>query len=183
VELKTPRLPARLVVVPLGPVARDVLTEIASAAEAAYALRAELVPGRERPAYAFNKDRNQYHSSAVLRRLAAVRRPGERVPVLGVADVDLFVPDAPFVFGEADRDALTALFSIARLVRGPAGHPPEPERVRHRVGVEAVHELGHLLGLSSCSDFRCAMFLSRDVADTDRKGPLCGLCRAALGLG
>ena len=35
---------------------------------------------------------------------------------------------------------------------------------------------------SHCPDSRCAMFLSRDAADSDRKGPgLCASCRAALG--
>jgi archaemetzincin len=104
--------------------------------------------------------------------------------VLGVTDVDLFVPDAPFVFGEADRDAQTAVVSAFRLKHGGEGRPVAPERVKRRLQVEALHEIGHLLGLSHCNDFRCAMFLSHTAADTDRKGGgLCPLCRAALGLG
>jgi archaemetzincin len=92
-------------------------------------------------------------------------------------DVDLFLPDAPYVIGEADRDAGAAIFSLSRLSHA------EADKVRHRIQVETVHAAGHLLGLSHCSDFRCAMFLSRDAADADRKAAgLCGSCRAALGL-
>ena len=131
-----------------------------------------------------NKDRNQYHSTAILRRLSQLRSGPADVPVLGVTDVDLFVPDAPFVFGEADRAVRSAVVSLARLSHGPDGAPAEPERLRRRAQVEAVHELGHLLGLSHCQDARCAMFLSHRPSDSDRKGPgLCATCRTALGLG
>jgi archaemetzincin len=138
-------------------------------------LAARIGPSLDRPQYAFNKDRGQYHATSILRRLASLRSPP--VPVVGILDVDLFLPDAPYVIGEADRDAGTAVFSLARLAHA------EAERVKKRARVETVHGAGHLLGLSHCSDFRCAMFVSRDAADSDRKGPgPCPSCRAALGL-
>ncbi len=176
-------MPGRILLVPLGAIARALVTEVGAALQAACGPRSDVAVPQDRPQYSFNKDRKQYHSTAVLRRLDHLpgRPPG--IPVLGVTDVDLFVPDAPFVFGEADRDSMTAVLSIARLAAGPDGRPVAPERLRRRAQIEALHELGHLLGLSHCSDFRCAMFLSHTAADTDRKGTgLCGLCRAALGL-
>jgi archaemetzincin len=134
-------------------------------------------PSLERPQYAFNEERRQYHAPAILRRLASLRPGSGGVPVVGVADVDLFLPDLPYVIGDADRDAGAALFSTSRL--GAA----DPDALRRRAQVEAVHAAGHLLGLSHCPDHRCAMFLSRDAADSDRKGPgLCTSCRNALGL-
>jgi archaemetzincin len=132
-------------------------------------------PALDRPQYAFNKDRGQYHATSILRRLSTLP-PGE-VQVMGLLEVDLFLPDAPYVIGDADRDAGAAVFSLARLSHA------EPEVVRRRVRVESVHAVGHLLGLSHCTDFRCAMFFSRDAADSDRKGPgLCTGCRNALGI-
>jgi archaemetzincin len=140
-------------------------------------------PALTSPAYAFNKDRNQYHSTAILRRLSQTRRSADAAPVLGITDVDLFLPDAPFVFGEADRSARTAVVSLARLALAPDGRSADAPRVMRRLQVEAVHELGHLLGLSHCQDLHCAMLLSHKATDSDRKGPgLCAGCRAALGL-
>ena len=126
------------------------------------------------PTYAFNKDRGQYHSNAIMRRLAPLVE-GE-VGVLGLTDVDLFVPDSPFVFGEADREAKVALLSIARLRTSP-----DAELLRRRVQTEGLHLAGHLVGLSYCEDSRCVMFLATSAADVDRKqAALCHVCRNEL---
>jgi archaemetzincin len=124
------------------------------------------------PAYAFNKDRNQYHSNAIMRRLVTLLDAGQPL-VMGVADVDLFVPDAPFVFGEADRQTRVAIISIARLKQGA-----DMDTLKRRTQIETVHQAAHLLGLSFCDDSRCVMFLAQSVTDCDRKGlTLCSVCR------
>lgn len=137
------------------------------------------VPGRvplAEPKYAFNKDRNQYHSQAIMRRLVPLMQPGQHF-ALGVCEVDLFVPDSPFVFGEADRESKSALVSLFRLRQGA-----DTEHLRRRVQVEAVHQAGHLLGLSYCEDSRCVMFLASAPQDLDRKNlALCNVCRNELG--
>ena len=132
-------------------------------------------PPLDRPQYAWNKDRKQYHATSIIRRLSTLRQ--REAPVVGIVDGDLFLPDAPYVIGDADRDAGAAIFSLSRLSHA------EPEVVRRRAQVETLHAAGHLLGLSHCTDFRCAMFFSRDAADADRKkAGLCASCRTALGL-
>jgi len=176
-------MPERAVLVALGPLPRQLVVDVATALQTVFGPPADVTAPQQRPAYAFNKDRNQYHATAVLRRLGPARGRDDQAPVLGLTDVDLFVPDAPFVFGEADRDARTAVVSVARLQNGPDGRPVDGDRLRARAQVEAVHEIGHLLGLSHCPDARCAMFLSHKPSDTDRKGPgLCSTCAGALGL-
>lgn len=183
-EVRPLPAPQRTALVALGAIPRQLLTDVASELQVVFGPPSDLLPNQQRPQYAFNKDRNQYHSTAILQRLALVRGPGAgRVPIIGLTDVDLFVPDAPFVFGEADRDARAAVVSIARLTQGPDGKQVEPERLRRRTTAEAAHELGHLLGLSHCADARCAMYLSHKATDSDRKGPgICPLCRSALGI-
>ena len=126
------------------------------------------------PSYAFNKDRNQYHSNAIMRRLVPLLEPG--LTILGLVDVDLFVPDSGFVFGEADRESRAAVLSIARLRQGA-----DETLLRRRVQVEGLHQAGHLVGLSYCEDARCAMFLATTLPDVDRKQTaLCHICRNEL---
>lgn len=140
-------------------------------------LQLQAVPSRAQlatPAYAFNKDRNQYHSNAVMRRLQTMREPDNQF-VLGLLDVDLFVPDSPFVFGESDRESHVAVVSMHRL------RHPDPDVLRRRIQVETVHAAGHLIGLSYCEDARCVMFLAQSVAEVDKKGlSPCNLCRNEL---
>lgn len=127
----------------------------------------------QKPQYAFNKDRNQYHSNAIMRRLLTVKEPGATM-MLGVCEVDLFVPDAQFVYGEADRESKTAVFSVFRL-------KADGDVYRKRVHGEALHQAGHLVGLSYCEDVRCAMFFATSLTDCDRRNlSLCNNCRNEL---
>jgi archaemetzincin len=167
-----------VLIVALGDVPPKLLADARHALHDVLGIASKTAPSLDKPKYAFNESRAQYHATAIVRRLASLRGGANGPPVVGIVDVDLFLPDAPYVIGDADRDAGAALFSTARLSHG------DPEQIRRRVQVETVHAAGHLLGLSHCGDFRCAMFLSRDAADSDRKGPgLCASCRAALGIG
>jgi archaemetzincin len=164
--------------VALGAVPGQLLEAVRLALRDALQLEAAPGPVLERPQYAFNEARRQYHSAAILRRLSALRGGKAAAPVLGLADVDLFVPDASHVLGDADRGAGAALVSTARLASR------DLVRLAERARIEAVHEAGHLLGLGHCADERCAMYLSREPEEVDRKGPaLCQSCHAALGMG
>jgi archaemetzincin len=128
----------------------------------------------QKPQYAFNKDRNQYHSNAIMRRLLTVKEPGVQM-MLGVTDVDLFVPDSPFVYGEADRESRSGVFSTFRLKSDHA------EPFKRRAQTEAVHQAGHLVGLSYCEDVRCVMFFAVSLGDCDRRSmSLCNNCKNEL---
>ncbi len=122
----------------------------------------------------------QYPAEALLAALIQARPPGEEL-VLGVTGVDLSVPGLNFVFGLADPRSRGALISLARLYPEFYGQPRDPRRFKERAVKEAIHELGHLLGLGHCPDPACIMFFSNSLADTDRKGPgFCRRCRPRL---
>jgi archaemetzincin len=123
----------------------------------------------------------QYRGEPFLAALAAARRPGDEL-ILGVTNVDLRVPGLNFVFGLADPGSRSAIISLARLYPEYYGQPRDPGLFKARALKEAVHELGHLLGLGHCPDPACVMFFSNTLADTDRKGPgFCRRCRELLG--
>jgi archaemetzincin len=172
--------PPSVVLVTLGPIPRPLVADVGRALTAVYRSPTAVAPSQERPEYTFNRGRGQYHSTAILRRLAQVRgAPGDGL-VLGITGVDLFVPEAPFVFGEADREERAAVLSLSRLGHGGEGRPAPPEQLLRRAQVEGVYLVGHLLGLSQCPDPHCAMCPSHRPSDLDRKAVgLCASCRGA----
>jgi len=132
------------------------------------------------PAGAYDPRRRQYLAEAFLP-LLPPHMPRNHGLVLRVTAVDLFVPDLNFVFGLADYRQKCAIISLARLQPEFYGLPGSPQLFQERALKEAVHELGHLLGLGHCPDPSCIMFFSNSLADTDRKGPgFCTACRGRL---
>lgn len=95
--------------------------------------------------------------------------------VLGLTAVDLFARDYNFVFGQARIMGRPAVVSIARLGK------PSTELFRERLAKEAVHELGHTLGIGHCENRECVMRFSNTLAETDRKTRwFCRVCRATV---
>jgi archaemetzincin len=123
---------------------------------------------------------SQYPGAPLLAALAAASKGAGMI--LGVTGVDLTAPGLNFVFGLADPPARCAVISLARLYPEFYGQPRNPALFKERAVKEAVHELGHLLGLDHCPDPACVMAFSNSLADTDRKGPgFCERCRERLG--
>lgn len=122
----------------------------------------------EIPQSAFNPRRGQYLSTAILSKLEQINVP-EDSKILGVTNVDLYVSRLNFVFGEASLAGKTAVISLARLKPEFYGSPPNESLFRQRMVKEAVHELGHTLGLRHCPDKHCVMYFSNSLRDTDIK--------------
>jgi archaemetzincin len=165
-------------VVPIGSTSRVLVRELAEPL-VQFGFEVKVGQPLTDPTYAFNKDRDQYHSTAILRRLVPLK--GTDFGVIGVAEVDLFLPDGEFVFGEADRQSGVATVSLARLRPERFGGQSNNDLLRARGRVQLFHEALHLVGLSHCHEARCVMFLPQSVADLDRKQlSLCHECRAEL---
>jgi len=135
----------------------------------------EKLPLREE---AFDKKRKQYRSNAILSEIQdyAVKKT-DLNRVLGVVDADLFVPELNFIFGEAVCPGKAALISLWRLKPEFYGDAPNMELFSARALKEAIHELGHTLGLRHCSRSSCVMYFSNSISDTDIKQSLfCKQC-------
>ena len=119
----------------------------------------------------FRKERDQYLADGILADLTPPVRNGTLL-LFGITGADLFSPGMNFVFGVASTGR--ALISTFRLRPEVYGIAPNSKLYRWRVVTEAVHELGHALGLPHCEYPGCVMYFSTWIGDTDRKGP--GFC-------
>ena len=127
------------------------------------------------PTFALNTARRQYNSSFLLTRLLALDiDPSSKI--LGVAEVDLFIPILTFVFGEAQLAGWAAVISTLRLQESFYGLPDNQRLLFERAEKEAAHQLGHVLGLVHCVSFDCVMHYSNSISEVDIKGS--GFCAA-----
>ncbi|HHG74199.1 MAG TPA: matrixin family metalloprotease [Persephonella sp.] len=119
------------------------------------------------PEEAFDRYRGQYLGSYFLRDLLKYRK--KKSILLGIVSRDIYEPGMNFVFGVASPHTKTAVISTYRLHNSFYGLPENSHLFMDRVTKEAVHEIGHVLGLSHCSDPECVMHFSNSLLDTDRK--------------
>ncbi len=125
---------------------------------------------------AFDDSRGQYQSQALLAELLEHAPDGAKL--VGVTDVDLFVPVLTFVFGEAQLGGRVAIASSHRLHNSFYGLPEDEDLMLARLEKEIVHELGHTFGLRHCGDYMCVMYSSTAVEDIDLKNAtFCPSCR------
>jgi archaemetzincin len=128
----------------------------------------------------FDPARHQYNSSQLLLQIIS-RPPTDAVKVLGVANVDLFIPVLTFVFGEAQLQGVGSVISLHRLNNLFYGLSEDKWLLKERLVKEAIHELGHNFGLIHCSNQSCVMKSSTYVEDVDQKsGEMCSRCQELL---
>jgi archaemetzincin len=153
----------QIAITTIGAVSDAAIAAMTPSVRSAFNADVAATAGVEMPQSAFSRSRAQYSSTVLLDLLARRKQPGwDRL--LGIVDVDLYVPELNFVFGEADAGQGVAVFSLARL------HTPDRDRFVHRAATEAIHELGHTFGLTHCDNPQCVMWFSSTLAETDRKG-------------
>ncbi|MFQ6086666.1 MAG: archaemetzincin family Zn-dependent metalloprotease [Candidatus Bathyarchaeia archaeon] len=121
------------------------------------------------PRDAYNKARQQFYSTRILAEINNYVKQTQVDRILGVTEADLYVPHLNFVFGEATCPGKTAIISLFRLEPEFYGHSANREVFIERCIKEAVHEIGHTMGLRHCQNPTCVMFFSNSILDTDRK--------------
>lgn len=178
----------KVALLPVGQIAQDLLTELARGLthvfpDTACQILQDPFP---LPKEAFDKHRNQYNSSYILNQIRAYAAGQQDFSkVLGLVDVDVFSSGLTYVFGEAYVAGRAGLVSLWRLNPSFYGEASSMEMLFLRTLKEAVHEVGHTLGLQHCPRGWCVMHFSNSIFDTDKKQSLfCSQCylQAALAI-
>ena len=133
------------------------------------------------PPEAYDDKRSQYHSSFLLDLVREHLEKTDADKILGITNVDLYVPQLNFVFGEAELHGKVAIISLCRLKPEFHGDSPDERLFLERAVKEAVHEVGHTSGLTHCPNRSCVMSFSNTISDVDRKkAAFCQKCSKHL---
>ena len=159
-----------------GAADHDVLGTLRRQTEQVFHVSARAWLGHDRPTDSFDPRRQQHSSTRILKWLIE-SRPAHTSKVVGITDVDLFIPILTFVYGEAQLGGTAAVVSTARL-QSDNGFRPNGEVTASRLLKECIHELGHTFGLLHCPQPGCVMARSVNLLQVDAKEPdLCHDCR------
>ena len=101
--------------------------------------------------------------------------------VMGLFNVDLFIPILTFIFGQAFLNGHSGIASVYRLTNERYGLPRNDQLLIERTKKEVIHEFGHTFGLIHCDNPACVMRSSTYLEDVDQKKlHLCHKCQTQL---
>ncbi len=164
-----------ILISPVGELSAELIEAVAGEIKQVFGFSTETCSILQDLSFALDDNRNQYHSTAILDRLAA-NTPPPAVRVLAIAQVDLFIPILTHVYGEAQLGGTACIVSTFRLNEGRSGINI-PKKYIDRIVKEAIHELGHTFNLRHCPEHTCIMHYCRNEEDVDRKSDqLCRYC-------
>jgi archaemetzincin len=153
-------------VLPVGDVPELAPKVIAAHINGYLKLAAEILTPSELPDAAFDEIHRQYNAASILNGFES--GPYDHFDkIIGVFNVDLFIPTFAYVFGEAKQGGRHALVSLFRLTQAEAGCHPPSAIFWERAAKVALHELGHLYNLLHCQEKHCLMHYSGGLTDLD----------------
>ncbi|HID31012.1 MAG TPA: hypothetical protein EYP19_13565 [Desulfobacterales bacterium] len=115
-----------IAVQPLGGIREDVLEVIAANLQAFFQIRTKVFPDLPMLEGAYSSHRSQYNCHPILKFLGA-SKPHDAIKIIGVTDIDLFIPILTYVFGEAELGGQCSgdLDVSACQSQRPAAHSPK----------------------------------------------------------
>lgn len=170
----------RIILSPIGEFSCELLDPVVRLVSDAFGIETVLAPILHSIEFARDAERNQYHSTPILQKLAS-EAPARAIKVAALCRVDLYIPILTYVYGEAQLNGRACIVSSYRLEDGFAESKPT-DRFISRMAKEIIHELGHTFDLRHCPDPVCLMHYCRSESDVDHKSEqFCRYCKVLLG--
>jgi len=171
-----------ITIIPLGRIDLSIAEFLALVLSDLFQVPCEIRTQRLALTGAYDAERRQYLSTKLLQELL-LKVPDHGDHLLGLIDLDLFIPILTFVFGEAQLGGRGALVSVHRLRERLYGPAADERLFLERCEKEAIHELGHTLGLKHCPVFECVMHYANTAEDIDiKRNVFCPNCSRLLDL-
>lgn len=167
-------------IVPINTIDSGFLTRLALCLEERFLFTCTVERTLRVPRSALNGVRKQMFLNTLVTRVVASTQPLDGLR-LALTDFDLYKISHQFVFGDASEEHRVAVVSLHRLRNDFYGEKNDENLLFQRTLKEAVHNLGHALGLKHCFNARCAMYVSNSIYDTDNKvSHFCETCEKRI---
>jgi len=168
-------------VAPFGEIPDAALQGVAAYIRNHLHLEVHILPLFQNPTHAYDQKRGQYNAAMILKAFKSMPFDNGLDKVIGVVNVDLFIPIFTHVLGEANEGGRFALASLHRLGKNTDQTPASTDQIIERLVKVAVHELGHLFNMGHCMDKHCLMHYSGNLADLDKTSlTFCRSCSEGL---
>ena len=127
----------------------------------------------------FDPVRSQYNANAMIQQLLQATEADGKI--VGITELDLFIPVLSYIFGQAYLGGSVALVSSHRLENSRYGLVDDPALLYSRLLKCSIHELGHTFGLKHCLHPGCVMVSTTYVEEMDQKSDqFCHDCKIEL---
>lgn len=163
-------------IVPINAIDHALLSRLALCLEERFLARVDVRRPLEVPDTVLNSARKQLFFGSFVPKLASLVEGADDI-VLGVTEYDLYKTSHQFIFGSSSEGQRCGAVSLHRMRAEFYGDEPDANLLFQRLLKEAVHEVGHMLGLKHCMNARCPMYSALSIFDTDNKySTFCEVC-------
>ncbi|MFQ6009605.1 MAG: archaemetzincin family Zn-dependent metalloprotease [Candidatus Aenigmatarchaeota archaeon] len=159
-------------IIPVGNPPQKILETIKASLPDIFNSEVRMMPALDVPQDSYNHWRKQYNAEKIIDILSkekAAKFIDRSIPSLFIIDQDIYYDGLNFVFGVEDPIHSSAIISLTRLKPEFYGKGVNLLVLSDRAVKEAVHEIGHHLGLGHCRHPFCVMAFSPSVEDVDNK--------------
>ena len=163
-----------------GQFEKEFLEKIAHDVEIEFGLPVHVSAGYADLSAFFDPARRQYDANQLVKLLDS-NTAFKALKIMGLFQIDLFIPILTYIFGQAIFKGKAGVASIYRLKNEQYGLPANKTLLSERFRKVVIHELGHTFGLIHCHVPSCVMRSTSYVEEIDqKKHHFCSKCKDEL---